>query len=344
MNDFFDRATFLYQKGLLGEYEESYEIVERIRLVLSDGASRVRVDTKNLESVFNVIEMGEYLGGIPGASPHDMERARSAMIRLILAVLERTQRFQWEGASIESARVTGCPAYGSLVQMVVEQRKVRPRKSLAFITYNYDCGLEAALRAARLDVNYGLDGRASEEQIGVFKLHGSLNWLRDKSRSRIVPIDVMTGQSCPAWRVDPSKDGVPMRVSDLIREQAERQGLEPHPVIVPPSESKGEGRQPLASVWRAACSALSRAHAVVIAGYSIPQTDQFFSGFFSVALCSNKDLRRVYSIDPQSSANARVRGLLSGYMETLVTPYQTGFGSGIGALRKQLSDDQDLIR
>src|SRR5437868_10486559 len=52
----------------------------------------------------------------------------------------------------------------------------------SFITFNYDLGLDLAVRAMNSYPLYGLQTQMQTAGISVLKLHGSLNWYRSEER------------------------------------------------------------------------------------------------------------------------------------------------------------------
>lgn len=68
----------------------------------------------------------------------------------------------------------------------------------------------------------------------------------------------------------------------------------------------------IARVWRAAAEELEQAHQIMIAGYSLPESDGFFRYLFALGVDSATLLRRIVIINPDDSKayRNRVRRLL----------------------------------
>ena len=160
------------------------------------------------------------------------------------------------------------------------------------ITFNYDDFLDQALDATERWVpewGYGFYCPSSKvgipegeemrrySSIGLFKLHGSINWRPRLGYATPMPLDAIK-------RHDEWSDGHRLFV---------RAGspLEPEPVIVPPVLSKSSlVEQPvLRRVWSEAFRILRSAQEVTFIGYSFPTTDMAARTLFSEAL---KDLPR----------------------------------------------------
>jgi hypothetical protein len=95
-------------------------------------------------------------------------------------------------------------------------------------------------------------------------------------------------------------------------------GAETTPWIVPPTESKRVYRDRMRSIWRRAAIRIRNADAIVVIGYSLPPTDQFFRQFFALA-CVHDDVDRtrllqgLWIINPDVEAGQRFQALLGPY-------------------------------
>src|SRR5262249_48204252 len=82
-------------------------------------------------------------------------------------------------------------------------------------------------------------------------------------------------------------------------------------VIVPPTWNKGRYHDARESVWRRAAKELSEAEKVIIIGYSLPSTDQFFHFLFGLGCVGRNLLRRVIVCNPDPDVGDRFRQLLA---------------------------------
>ena len=159
-----------------------------------------------------------------------------------------------------------------------------PLASSAFLTFNYDCVLEDALKDIGYDIDYGLrsvanklfsstDGNLGVGTIRVLKLHGSVNWMR-KSRSASL-------QVVPAY-------------SDVIK-------VAGVPEIVPPTWRKLFAKE-VVDVWKTALEEIERATRIVIIGFSMPPNDLHFKFLLASGLRRNVSLREIVFVDPAGQA------------------------------------------
>jgi len=165
-----------------------------------------------------------------------------------------------------------------------------PKGQSTFITFNYDMLLENALTRLHLPYNYGFatgsvtwHGNAVRHMhprgIGVFKLHGSVNWARKNSRSKSLVI------------FDDYRD---VLETDLV------------PELVPPTWKKVFENQ-LESVWESAVQSLSTATRIVIVGFSMPPADVHFKHLMAAGLQQNISLRQILFVNPEGEHGLRQR-------------------------------------
>jgi hypothetical protein len=76
------------------------------------------------------------------------------------------------------------------------------------------------------------------------------------------------------------------------------------PLIVPPSLSKGSQQAVLQTVWTAAHHELSEAESVVVIGYSLPPTDEFFRYLLALGLLAASPLKQFLVVNPDNKEEA----------------------------------------
>jgi SIR2-like domain len=124
--------------------------------------------------------------------------------------------------------------------------------------------------------------------VPYFKLHGSLNWMRDE---------------CPETEIiDPH----PLKVSDT-------------PVILPPVFNK-MNTTALNEVWTGALDVLRRAKNIIIVGYSLPKTDIYMQYFLKAAVGANSDLRKILIFNPALFKNDKEAGEMRKRYEDCFAP------------------------
>lgn len=361
MQGFFRQTQLLMDRAELKGFEHEYRRVQAFRYKLARSLGTADIDIDNLEVVFNAIEMADTLGQDGGFEAEETKGLRDALVRIIVGTLENSQRFrvaqrpQMTGFTLggrvedvppesppERPRLDGVDGYSDLVEFAETLIAKHAPHDVAFMTFNYDMGLEVALRQAGRTVAYGLDDENSEEDAAlVLKLHGSLNWFHDSKRGRIVPIE--WNPSLPSGPMD-FVDGIARVVapaSTVLSAAAFEQGAETTPWIVPPTESKREHRDRMRSIWRQAAIRIRSADAIVVIGYSLPHTDQFFRQFFALACVQdNVDrtrlLQGMWVINPDPEVGPRFENLLGSYARRKFRCLLCRLGPGLEHLRQHV--------
>lgn len=147
------------------------------------------------------------------------------------------------------------------------------------ISFNYDCLIDTALKKSAgrrwnpdkkgygFDIHGGADAWKNHEgkgaipkmSITLLKPHGSFNWNIDKKNAEVVkleknPYDIKTAQGR----------------------------------IIPPTWFKRLEDKPYASVWKLARLGIRRCRALIVIGYSVPQTDIFSRALFKAEIGSKE--------------------------------------------------------
>src|SRR5205085_2387516 len=82
------------------------------------------------------------------------------------------------------------------------------------------------------------------------------------------------------------------------------------PYVVPPTWNKSQYHSVLESVWQAAARELSTAENIIVCGYSLPESDQFFRYLYALGTVGELRLKRLWVFDPNETVGKRFRGLL----------------------------------
>lgn len=345
MYDFFDRATHLFATGGLGRFGKDYETVSRFRSRLQGVYSKAHVELDNLEWVFNAIEMAGFLDtetvkdGVPAAD------ARSSLIRLIGAVLERTQLYQLGAANAGRTILHGPGAYNRLVDFALGIAETRRYDTITFVTFNYDIGLDMALHARSVSPNYAIvdefDSKRHALRWPVYKLHGSLHWYRGREGELTATgLDKISSQALAA---QPRDNSMFIHLSDVFMHHSRIGRSLDDAFIIPPAEAKTDARKLVEPVWRAAAKALAEAEVIAIIGYSLPSTDQFFRLFFGLATLSETLLQRVWVINKSAAARATFESLLSGHARQRMLFQETDIMAGIVRMRDFSQDNNGSL-
>ena len=82
------------------------------------------------------------------------------------------------------------------------------------------------------------------------------------------------------------------------------------PYLVPPTWNKTEYHHVLQPVWQAAINELREAEYIIVCGYSLPPTDQFFKFLYALGTVGEVRLKRFCVLDPNPEVENRFKELL----------------------------------
>lgn len=336
MKNFLDRSRELALLGGFDQFEDDYRRVNRFQTVLQRAHAKSTIDIENIESVFTAVEMGIAVGGLPDLPEKDLLATRRSLLRLIVGTLQSTQLISIQRhPESRGAFHCGPNGYKQFANLVNDIKRSKVGHSVGIITFNYDVGLEIALGSNRIPIAYSLTEPPASDAVPVCKLHGSVNWYRSQdSEAR-----VSTWSAIEAFDAQLGREDVSTPTHFDVQRVLDAKGVEP--LIVPPSESKAEGRSVLKCVWTQAFKMLSAAEVVVVIGYSLPDTDLFFRQFFALASISDTIIREFWLIDPEPPLQ-RFQMLLRSTLESkqgrFPHPYSGRFVSGIEDFAKQFRE------
>lgn len=323
MNDFMFRAEDLAvlaakEKDL--PYIDAWNLVRRGRTELRAVHSTARIEINNVEDIFSAFEMASVLGRLGDFGGDDIKKLKDAMQTVIVRTVERSLVFLpavHGGVNVNEVRPPNDHQNFKEVLKVIQG----PRCSVAVITFNYDIALDHMLQCMKRPVDYSL-GAVKKEETGprLLKLHGSTNWGYCKTCDVIVPWHLddffKTIESCPnvlfaKHRLPNNQMLIPVSeyFSNLIHAECGKR-VEGSPVIVPPTWNKSGHHPQLQQVWRQAATELSEAKNIVVIGYSLPLTDQFFRFLYGLGTLGDASIRRFLVYDPNPAIEDRFRQLL----------------------------------
>lgn len=260
------------------------------------------VDLDNLETLYGLAEMAEMTKRFPNYSSEDITEVVRALRRVIVKTIEKTLTFPYYERMVAPPE-----GYRELVESLREIEA--DSRKVAFITFNYDLGLDYALRYHSIPHDYCIDG-LRPGTVPLLKLHGSLNWFLCESCNRVVTWNLNDFFQTGRWQ-HLSKNGQRhLDFSDHLDEM-------PHdcspshrePLIVPPTWNKPTYRSALKSVWATAADVLSDVRDLIVIGFSLPETDLFFKYLYSIGTASAR-LRQIRVFDPDERVRERFEGLL----------------------------------
>ena len=265
---------------------------------LRSAHSKAELDTLNLESVFGAFEMNELLGVLPDA---EAEALAKSMKVVITQTLERTMRLRPGKDQFGNSQWQPAEEYKRLAELLTsgfESGKLLPA---SVITFNYDVGLDYALRYLGAPALYHLPKQEPKRGISVLKLHGSLNWGFCDECDAVVPWELRAFRLPLVARYN-DDDSIPLDIgTKLLPEHSHTAAMRPcapSPVIIPPTWNKTQYRSQLSDVWRQAARELSEAKQIFVCGYSLPEMDSFFRYLFALGSVGPARIREVgYPLD-----------------------------------------------
>jgi len=305
MNDFLARARALVSSNNSSISRDDFErvLAARAALRILHATSRVRLE--NLESLYNLIEMGKIIRRLPGIPDDQIDATATAMENVLAHTIEQSCQFP-----VDKGFVLPPEPYNKLAEHLAKFGKSGQLPDWAFITFNYDIALDYALHYCGVPPDYGLGSpnpRANIEagRVKLYKLHGSLNWSRCTC-GKLFPIDwnLFVGQARASSVAYLQPTSVLGKAKHCEKPNTGRPG------IIPPSWNKTQYASEVAEVWKRAASEISTAEHIVVAGYSLPPTDAFFRDFFRLAVAGQTLIKRVRFINIDGKAADRFKRLL----------------------------------
>jgi hypothetical protein len=327
MGNFLEVADRLRYSGNIGDlYTEAFDTVFKARAQLQSVHSKARLDVYNIESVFGAFEMAKrFRKPFGDLNYEEIAQLGSAMRLLIVRTLELTSRFQWRTSPTPNGmpiKISPPSPYGNFARVVKE---VRQKVPVTIITFNYDVGLDAALAFEQVTVDYCLKKELiPNSQIPLIKLHGSINWGRCKRCNDEVvpwhladfidkrPLTGMDSVNSGPYRSTGGPNELHIQIGSAVpgfRHECGTMLEIKTPAIVPPTWEKTEYNVGFENMWAHAANQLAEAENVIVIGYSLPKTDQFFPILYALGTVSRSILKRFWVFDPDPDGTVEGRFL-----------------------------------
>jgi hypothetical protein len=230
------------------------------------------------------------------------------MRRVIVRTLEQTIKIPVRGGGgrtpVDYIELT------NLVRKLAETQSDLS-KHLSIITFNYDLCADLALYNAGVAVKYGLAPANSSRVIPLLKLHGSLNWGRCSVCKKLVAWDLSKYFINHAWQpYDVTIGKLVMSAHFHEFQHCPESRLEEAPYVVPPTWNKSQYHAELETVWKSAADELASAANIVVCGYSLPESDQFFRYLYALGTVGDLRLKNIWVFDPDVAVKERFNKLL----------------------------------
>jgi hypothetical protein len=318
MANFLDVARGIVSRGAAGPAQASFTKVFQGIAALSECYAKAVIDTDNLEAVFAAFEMGEIFGKLPRAL--DPAELGDCLRDVIIETLQQTIGFHISSRSVPYVNIDPPEGYGELLSLLQPERAA----SRTFMTFNYDLALDFAFRHRdeATPIDYGIQAqRAIGQRPLLLKLHGSHNWTACGNCGIAIydPHTHIKGDVSRDYRVRPPFVEVDQKLRLNIASQlrsfphcndtSKSTGM---PLLVPPTPSKREHHRQIKAVWQHAARELASARNIIVIGYSLPETDEFFRYLYALGTVSDTRIERFWVVDSDTSERLtnRFRSLL----------------------------------
>lgn len=331
MNEFLVAIRDTYESGIVSHLASQFELVLRGYEQLQLVHSKVRLDYEaNIEDLLASFEMARILGYLGTLSEKDIDSLPQAMRRVISATLDYSMPFYPDSE-------LGLKAHDVFFNFggILKKLRTNEQPDFSVITFNYDVGLDYELVSRGDKIDYGLDQEKDKEAITFLKLHGSLNWSTCNQCKSIVPYDLRKFKE--KFGVSTTGRAQQLGISDVLTDMEHCETrLAPDPFIVPPTWNKMEYQSRIAEVWRKASVELSEARNLVLIGYSIPATDEFFRHMLALSLSRGLFLDKIIVVNIDAEAKRRLEKMLAENLKGKIKPITRAFEDSMTRLEEEL--------
>jgi hypothetical protein len=338
MDDFLDTAELILRADKCGNEKTAFELVFKAIAALQPVYAKAVIDTNNLEAVFAAFEMAKLFGQLEGLGAQELEALPGAIRKVIVKTLEETIVFPVFAEEGGRRSILAPQPYDRFCD-VLKTMTSRPNRpaTVSVLTFNYDLAVDFGFHREGVTINYGLDPSDTSGRIDLLKLHGSLNWSTCRNCGVVAPWTLR--EFFNVFDYNPlllDAGSVRLDVGQKLTAFAHCGAL-PHtaePVIVPPTWSKTSHYEVLAPVWRRAAAHLAQARDIIIIGYSLPDTDEFFRYLYALGSASTQRLKTFWVIDPDDTGRVRQRfeSLLGPLARSRFMVHQRTFGEMVGLI------------
>ena len=108
------------------------------------------------------------------------------------------------------------------------------------------------------------------------------------------------------------RENIPFEIGSKLRTVSEphscsKNVTQPEPFIVPPIWNKTDYHKTISNVWAKAAEELSGAEYILVSGYSLPKTDEFFRYLYALGSIGESRIKEFWVYDPDLTGNVRQR-------------------------------------
>jgi len=343
MDGFLDRARELLEGGELNDCKG--RIIDVLTAAHDDllplhAKANLQVEG-NVEDLISAIDMGVLIQKYGERDSKSLNDLRDSAIIFLCRTIEQSMGFP-----IREGYAHPTQSYDALAEIVAKATKPIGSPSgigheVSIVTFNYDIGLELALRYHNVLPDYGLKTKVVTQgqfsrQIKVLKLHGSINWGRCSVCGAIVPTVLAPQGHIVSFPGTTQKNYYFPVLQYLSKVKHTDGALEPLPFIVPPTWNKTIASPELRSIWQQAAAELGSAENIVVVGFSLPDTDRFFRYLFALGVMSKTRLRKFLVLDPDPNVHRRFEALTGSVTRGRFAATPTLFSHGLNTIRDLL--------
>ena len=331
MANFLDCAedVSLYASQISAEERKDFQDVFDAIADLYGIYAKSFLDLNNIETLFGAVEVGLILNKFGKRNTPSIEKLKKSIITLICSTLELSIKFP-----VRNKHADPAPPYNSFIsdlQVYLEKHKIAlpNQEKVSFVTFNYDIVLDQALNSKGIRFDYFLpEDERIKNAIPLLKLHGSVNWGLCKKCNKVftIPID------CSVEQFHELKDYQYLFHTMIQKTVHCDESLEQHTLIVPPTWNKTGYHEEISHVWKKAASELETAVNIVIIGYSMPETDQFFRYLFALGTQSRTRIRNFIVVNPDKTIEERFRNLAGRGIANRFKFIHSGLGTAINEI------------
>ncbi len=319
MSNFLDKAEDLLASNIDSPTKDCIKKVFHLLDEMQKVHSKSRLDLNNIETVFGAIEMAQIIKRLGTIAPDEIPDYRRGIVKLIVRTIEQSMNFGYVNSSVYAPA-----SYQALFDFISKNEKTFK----TIITFNYDLGIDTAAHRAGFRVRYGFEeASVDQNNINLYKLHGSINWASSTDETKIYPY-------YPVWYLNDlhvhnplgNRGNTKLVISpnmNLINQHFPNlSDIKYDPVIVPPTWNKTGYHGTLSQIWGKAAEKLSHAKRIFIFGYSLPESDSFFRYLFALGTLSSTRIRNIVVVNPEpegGEVDKRFRLLLG---ESIRSRYQ----------------------
>lgn len=213
--------------------------------------------------------------------------------------------------------------YAKWLRLMLGNTDAKDYGNISIITFNYDDIIERSCNLLKVNYNVGFDlengdckyyqdtdwsrnnenleanrclvSSTNTNSLSLYKLHGSVRWLRSKESSGIRTGDPLSLLTSEELIVDPANHEI---------------------FIEPPTFGKSLIDPIMRTQWANAYKALMNAHKIIIVGYSFPKTDQHALYLLIAALRNNAVASECIIVNPDAETSDELKNIRTVLCET----------------------------